>query len=750
MGQGEGRLVLFPRGEPQPEWQSIPCVSVSFPGESNEFEVVELPRGGQVVSWGDLLVQVGAYPETIKDTMGRPHGVPQVFLLPERLFDISRGVSRAEIEFPVYFHFYLHQRKTLLVCQSRQFRPVMQVLQEAIFGPRKLDLSRDYPPGREPPDLAAEMASFKKDARRQRGRLHIKDLVEFALLDQDRSIEVAGVTLSRVGSDRFRFERDGQRHEVSFAEPPKLAPLPSTTTRYRPPFFGVTVIGSGHGFDPNSDTSGFVIWVNGRGVLVDPPVDTTRWMKLHGVDSRLIDDLVLTHCHADHDAGTLQKLLQEGRVRLHTTPTVIDSFVRKYRGVLGLTSTQVRALFDFSPVTIGEPVNIAGASFVFRYNFHPIPTLGFDVSYQGKTVAYSGDHLNDRGLLTALSQEGLFSPQRCEELLDFRWDADLILHEAGVPPIHTSVDILSALDPAIKSRLYVNHISADRLPPESGLKLAPPGVEQTLELEVEPPPLWLAQRMLDLFTGVDLLNPLGIDKVAEFLRLATYQKVAAGETLVRTGDPGDRFFLILSGEAEVVQREEVLTRLGRYDYFGEVAMLLSAARTADVRAYTELEVLSVVRQDFLRFIHGTETERSLHLVAESRLHEGWPLVNENSLLARLSVKQKTQLIPAMRLRQIPAGKLLFRRGDRIRCLYLIKEGRVRIERESGEQEIASRGSLLGRVKAANDRHSVTVSTTTPVTVYVINIVDLEAFFRWNPGTYVRFLAAARSQLWEKH
>lgn len=718
--------------------------------ETESFEVVDLPRGGQVVSWGDLVVQVGAYPETIKDTMGRPHGVPSTFLLPERLFDVSVGVSRAEIEFPVYFNFYLRGQKTLLICQRRQLRPVMRVLQEAIFGPRNFDLRRDYPEGVEMPDLMAEMASFKKDSKRARGRLLIKDLVDFILLDDGDPIELKGVKISRVGTDRFQLERGGQSHEIVFNPPPKLPPLPSSNRRYRPPFFGVTVIGSGHGFDPNSDTSGFVVWINGRGVLVDPPVDTTRWMKLHGVDSRLIDDLVLTHCHADHDAGTLQKLLEEGRVRLHTTRTVIDSFVRKYRGVLGLTSTQVRALFDFSPVTIGQPVNIAGGSFTFRYNFHPIPTLGFDVSYQGKSVAYSGDHLNDRDQLSKLHSDGLFSAKRLEELLDFRWDADLILHEAGVPPIHTPVETLCGLDDETKSRLYVNHISEDRLPPDGGLKLAPPGVDATLVLDVQPPELWLAQRMLDLFAGVDLLNPLGIEKVAEFMRIATYRRYSEGEVLVRTGDPGDSFFLILSGEAEVVQKGEVLTRLGRYDYFGEVAVLLSSQRTADVLAFTEMEVLSVVKQDFLRFIFGTEVERSLQLVAESRLHEGWPLMNENSLLARLSVKQKTQLITAMRPRNIPAGKLLFRAGDRIRCLYLIKEGQVKVEREGWALEVATRGSLLGRVKAANDRHSVTVTTQTDSVMYVINIIDLEAFFRQNPGTYVRFLAAARSQLWEKH
>ncbi len=358
-------------------------------------EVVELPRGGQLLCWGDFLIQVGIYPETIKDTMALAHGVPQVFVVPEHMFDVSVGVSRAEVEFPVYFNFYLHQRKTTLICRRNQFKPLLRVLREAVFGPSSLQLEQDYPAEAEQPD-------------------------------------------------------------------------------------------------PKSFTSGFVIWVNGRGILVDPPVDTTRWMVRNGVDSRLIDDLILTHCHADHDAGTLQKLLEEGRIKLHTTPTIIASFVRKYSGLLGLEWEQLRALFDFRPVKIGEPVNIAGANFRFRYNFHTIPTLGFQLTFQERTIAFSGDHLNDPDRLGALAHEqNLFADHRLEDLLAFPWEADLIFHEAGIPPIHTPLETLQSLDQPVKRKLFLNHISADKIPPESGLQLAPPGVGSTLTVKVQPPSTWL-------------------------------------------------------------------------------------------------------------------------------------------------------------------------------------------------------------------------------------------------------------------
>jgi hypothetical protein len=48
-----------------------------------------------------------------------------------------------------------------------------------------------------------------------------------------------------------------------------------------------------------------VIWMNRRGVMVDPPPHSSFLLQRYGIHPRLIKAVVLTHCHADHDAGTL-------------------------------------------------------------------------------------------------------------------------------------------------------------------------------------------------------------------------------------------------------------------------------------------------------------------------------------------------------------------------------------------------------------------------------------------------------------
>lgn len=43
------------------------------------------------------------------------------------------------------------------------------------------------------------------------------------------------------------------------------------TVSYEPPVFGITALGCSHGFDACDSTSGFIIWVNKKGVMIDPP-----------------------------------------------------------------------------------------------------------------------------------------------------------------------------------------------------------------------------------------------------------------------------------------------------------------------------------------------------------------------------------------------------------------------------------------------------------------------------------------------
>ena len=58
---------------------------------------------------------------------------------------------------------------------------------------------------------------------------------------------------------------------------------------------------------------GFIIWLNHFGIMVDPPVNSTEWLLDSNVNPKFIDSIILTHCHADHDAGDLSENPRRGQ-----------------------------------------------------------------------------------------------------------------------------------------------------------------------------------------------------------------------------------------------------------------------------------------------------------------------------------------------------------------------------------------------------------------------------------------------------
>jgi hypothetical protein len=116
---------------------------------------------------------------------------------------------------------------------------------------------------------------------------------------------------------------------------------------YDPPDFGVTVLGAGHGFDSCGGTSGYILWIDGRGIMIDPPPFSSAALRRYGITPHLIDKIILTHCHADHDAGTFNKIFSSSPVDFITTPTIMNSFVRKYAATADMTEKELLSLFDF-------------------------------------------------------------------------------------------------------------------------------------------------------------------------------------------------------------------------------------------------------------------------------------------------------------------------------------------------------------------------------------------------------------------
>ena len=146
----------------------------------------------------------------------------------------------------------------------------------------------------------------------------------------------------------------------------------------------------------------------------------------------------------------------------------------------------------------------------------------------------------------------------------------------------------------------------------SGFVTSPDGTNVELE---EPRRL----RTLPLFNGLDEAS---LTMIAS--RFVT-RREPGDHLLVRQGEPGDRFYVIVTGTVEVTRSEpgrpdRRLAVLGRGDMFGEIALIRDEPRNATVRTLTPCLLLTLDREPFLQLLDARPRLREhIERVAAERL-----------------------------------------------------------------------------------------------------------------------------------
>jgi CRP-like cAMP-binding protein len=117
-----------------------------------------------------------------------------------------------------------------------------------------------------------------------------------------------------------------------------------------------------------------------------------------------------------------------------------------------------------------------------------------------------------------------------------------------------------------------------------------------------------------VLAGLPLFAQVGkrqLTKIAELARVADYH---AGSVVLQQGDPADSFHLVLSGKARVVGKPRArILRTG--DYFGEMALIDGAPRSATIAADEELRTMRIPRKPFMRLV-AREPSIAMALLAE--------------------------------------------------------------------------------------------------------------------------------------
>jgi CRP/FNR family cyclic AMP-dependent transcriptional regulator len=107
---------------------------------------------------------------------------------------------------------------------------------------------------------------------------------------------------------------------------------------------------------------------------------------------------------------------------------------------------------------------------------------------------------------------------------------------------------------------------------------------------------------VDLISKVPLLAGCSKRELALLARISDEIAQPAGTVLTVEGKPGREFCILISGDAEVRQGRKRLRLLSAGDFFGEIALILDAPRSATVTATTAVRLLVIDRNAFRRLL----------------------------------------------------------------------------------------------------------------------------------------------------
>lgn len=111
------------------------------------------------------------------------------------------------------------------------------------------------------------------------------------------------------------------------------------------------------------------------------------------------------------------------------------------------------------------------------------------------------------------------------------------------------------------------------------------------------------ERIITFLLEAPMFGDLDSAELSQIVHIMQVQRFREGHAIFREGDPGDAWYVIFEGEADVFKNEDFLparriARIGPRACFGEMAILDHGPRSATVNANGDTTVFRFPRKDF--------------------------------------------------------------------------------------------------------------------------------------------------------
>lgn len=283
---------------------------------------------------------------------------------------------------------------------------------------------------------------------------------------------------------------------------------------------------------------------------------------------------------------------------------------------------------------------------------------------------------------------------------------------------------------------------AATVPPADALPDPEPTGSHEIPLEVEmtaEPGISDAARAALRASALTLsLGRGGVDRLVDRAELI---ELSPREVLFRQGDPGDTLFVVIAGEVRVMQEESPRREIGRLAegaFFGEIALVTSAPRSATVEAAGAPAELLALSRDAIDELCAAEPTMLSVILEAVRERLVAVLATTAPLFKPFVGDHRRELVARFRCRQAPAGAVLVTEGQRADGLYLLMSGAAEVLR-GGEAPVAmlAAGDIFGEMSLLTGEGAVaTVRAATRTLFLHLPAADFREVIMTHPQVLV--------------
>jgi hemerythrin len=186
-----------------------------------------------------------------------------------------------------------------------------------------------------------------------------------------------GVTVSRIGFNRYQFAFRGGTTDIDLNLPPNAlyqSPYPLGHYRFKRPYFAILHKGEGDGWDIDRPSMGSIIMFQGLIYLVDAGPGLFYAMNALGIDVSEVEGVFHTHGHDDHFAGLPSLVHSDRRLKYFATPLVRSAVAKKFTALMSLEEEKFSQFFEICDLSFDTWNDCEGLEIMPLYSPHPTET----------------------------------------------------------------------------------------------------------------------------------------------------------------------------------------------------------------------------------------------------------------------------------------------------------------------------------------------------------------------------------------